>query len=341
MAEPTIAAGFARGLVEVAVARGADREILLGRAGIGPAQLEDQDRRLPLATYKRLMREAKALTGDPALALHFGEAFQITELSIIGLMGQSSASYAEAFAQFARYSRLAVDVELEPEAGGNRYVLRPDAQGLWVVDMRKDPNDFPELTESAVARMAASAPRFSAGAGSGLLRAIHFTHDEPPYRSEYDRIFGVPLVFGSDRNALLLASDAWLAQQGPAPSPYMAAILRERAEALLEELDAASSVRRAVERLLPSLLHSGDGRMEAVARRLGVSRATLFRRLRAEGTSFERLLDDVRRRLGLDYVVEKRLPVGEAAYLLGFAEPASFSRAFKRWTGKSPRNLRG
>ena len=72
-----------------------------------------------------------------------------------------------------------------------------------------------------------------------------------------------------------------------------------------------------------------------------MSRATLFRRLRAEGTSFERVLDEVRRRLALAYVVEKKLRVNEAAYLLGFSDPAAFSRAFKRWTGKSPRARRG
>jgi AraC-like DNA-binding protein len=339
MFEPTLATGFARALIDLAVAKGAAREALMGRAGTLPEDLADPDRRLPLASYKALMREAKAMTGEPALALHFGEAFDISELSIVGLMGQASPSFEDAFARLGRYSRLMLDVELEEEAKGDRLVMRPDSRGLWIVDMRKHPNNFPEITESAFARMAATARRFAPGAS--LLHAVHFTHEEPNYRAEYDRIFQVPLVFGSDRNAVLLANDSWQRLKGPAPSRYVFDILRERAEALLQALDAEASLRSRVETLLAPVLHSGEARMAAVAQKLGLSRATLFRRLREEGTSFEALRDDLRHRLALHYLVEKKARVSETAWLLGFADPASFSRACKRWTGKGPRALRG
>jgi AraC-like DNA-binding protein len=337
--EPTISAGFARALVDLAVAKGADRDALVRRAGIAPEDLADQDRRLPLACYAALMREAKAMTGDPALALHFGEAFDITQLSIVGLMGQASDNYADAFAQIGRYVRLAIDVELDEEANGERLVLRRDETGTWLVDMRKDPNAFPEITESSFARMAASPGR--AEMAPTLLKAVHFTHSEPPYRDEYDRIFRVPVVFESKWNAVLLADDSWMNLKPPTPSAYVLAILRERAEALLEELDGSASTRGKLETLLVPLLHTGEARMTNAARRLGVSRASLFRMLRAEGTSFERVLDELRHRLALRYVVDDKRRVNEAAYLLGFSDPASFSRAFKRWTGKSPRAMRG
>jgi AraC-like DNA-binding protein len=337
--EPTISAGFARALADLAVAKGADREALVRRAGIPPEALADQDRRLPLACYAALMREAKAMTGDPALALHFGEAFDITQLSIVGLMGQASDNYADAFAQIGRYVRLAIDVELEEEAKGERLVLRRDETGTWLVDMRKDPNAFPEITESSFARMAASPGR--AEMAPTLLKAVHFTHKAPPYRDEYDRIFRVPIVFESKWNAVLLADDSWMTLKPPTPSAYVLAILRERAEALLDALDGSTSTRGKIETLLVPLLHTGEARMTDAARRLGVSRASLFRRLKAEGTSFERVLDALRHRLALRYVVDEKLRVSDAAYLLGFSDPASFSRAFKRWTGKSPRAMRG
>ena len=71
-----------------------------------------------------------------------------------------------------------------------------------------------------------------------------------------------------------------------------------------------------------------------------MSRQTLYRQLRAEGTSFERVLDDLRCRMALDYLGAKRVSVNETAYLVGFSDPAAFSRAFKRWTGISPRDAR-
>ncbi len=320
MPEQSVAAGFARALVDLAVAKGASRETLLERAGIPPEDLADPDSRVPLTRYRALMREAKALTGEPALALHFGEAFDIAELSIVGLMGQTMPSFDDAFNGLGRYTRLMIDVELEEEAKGERLVARPDARGFWIVDMRKHPNDFPEITESGFARMAASGRRLAPA--PSLLREVHFTHREPDYRAEYDRIFQVPLVFGSDRNAVLLASDSWQAMKGPSPSPYVFNILRERAEALLEALDGGT-MRSRVETALVPILHTGEARMNAVAGKLGLSRATLFRRLKAEGTTFEALLDALRHRLALDYLLGRKLRVSEAAYLLGFSDPAA------------------
>lgn len=94
-----------------------------------------------------------------------------------------------------------------------------------------------------------------------------------------------------------------------------------------------------VERRLEPLLASGEFGIERVARDLGYSRQTLYRRLKTEGVTFEQLLDGLRRRLALRFMREG-LSVKEAAYRLGFSDPAAFSRAFKRWTGSSPSGMR-
>lgn len=97
----------------------------------------------------------------------------------------------------------------------------------------------------------------------------------------------------------------------------------------------ASAFRRSVETQIEGLL-PGGARMDAVARAAGCSRQTLYRRLREEGASFESLVEKVRRRVALRLLRDPDLSVKEIAYRLGFAEPAAFSRAFKRWTGRSP-----
>jgi len=97
----------------------------------------------------------------------------------------------------------------------------------------------------------------------------------------------------------------------------------------------ASAFRRDVETQIEALL-PGGARMEAVGRALGCSRQTLYRRLREEGASFESLVEQVRRRVARRLLRDPKVSVKEVAYRLGFAEPAAFSRAFKRWTGKSP-----
>lgn len=95
-----------------------------------------------------------------------------------------------------------------------------------------------------------------------------------------------------------------------------------------------------VEQRLEAALESGDVGIDRIARELGYSRQTLYRRLKEEGTTYERLLDGLRRRLALRLVRGQGLSVKEAAYRLGFSDPAAFSRAFKRWTGTSPGEMR-
>lgn len=315
----------------LAVERGADAQALAQRSGVDPAGLRDQDGRVPLAVYMALMRAGQALCADPALALHFGEAFEIDQLSIVGLIGQAAQTLADAFAQLNRYSRLIAD--FDDGARGDPLVLKPDGDDLWIVDTRSQPSGFPELVESAFARMACHSRR--SAPDLQIIKAAHFIHPAPAYRAEYDRIFRAPIVFGSSMNALL-TDKVWMTMTSPRPSQYVFGILGDRAQTLLEHLQSARSTRGAVERLLMTRLHTGDSRMGWVASQMGLSRQTLLRRLKAEGATFESVLRDLRHRLALDYLRGGKVSVNEAAYLVGFSDPAAFSRAFKRWTGHSP-----
>ena len=100
------------------------------------------------------------------------------------------------------------------------------------------------------------------------------------------------------------------------------------------------TVRARVESLIMPTLHTGDANMQTIAAMMGVGAKTLFRQLKAEGVTFEKVLDDLRRRLALDYLAGKKVSVNETAYLVGFSDAATFSRAFKRWTGTAPSAIR-
>ena len=113
-----------------------------------------------------------------------------------------------------------------------------------------------------------------------------------------------------------------------------------RREMAKKKAPKANGFARRVEAELEPLLASGTIRIERVARALGCSRQTLYRRLKAEGQTFAQVLDELRRRRALQLVRDAALPVKEIAWRLGFSDPAAFSRAFKRWTGKSPQAFR-
>ena len=333
MAEPSVAAGIIRGIIEVAVARGADRAALAEAAAIDPADLVDQDKRLPLASYRALIRAGQRLAGDPALALHYGEAVDLSAVSIVGLIGQASETMMHAFVQLQRYNRLMADFDTGP---GERYTLDRRGEELWLVDNRINPQEFPEHTEIGFAQMVTGCRQFGV---DPFTTAVRVSHADPGYAGEYERILGAPVTFACGENAMRLEQRFLFHPIAHQPR-YVFGILSEHAEALLKELDVAGTVRGQVVALLMAVLHTGAANMNMVADKLGMSRQTLFRRLKAEGTSFERLLDELRHQLALHYLGGDRVSVNETAYLVGFSDPAAFSRAFKRWTGSSPRATR-
>ena len=332
----TVAAGFAKALLELAVSTGARRAQLVEQSGINPLLLDDQDARVPFETYVALMRVGQALSGDAALALHFGEAFDMDELSIVGLIGAAAKTMADALVQLNRYGRLVV--EATGVHDGDRFVLSRRAGRSWLVDTRPEPNDFPELTEATFARMICQARK--APGGNRTIEAIHMTHAAPAHSAEYDRVFQVPVVFESDVNALMLAEGDWLNQAATHPVPYVFGILSERANALMKALDTDQTTRGRVESLLLPELHTGRIGMTIIADRMAISRQTLFRCLRAENTTYERVLNELRHKLALSYLSDRQVSINETAYLVGFSEAAAFSRAFKRWTGANPREMR-
>ena len=328
---PTVSAGYASALADLAAAEGANRAALLESCGLTPADLTDPDARLPFAVFKQLMREGARLSGQPALALRFGASSPSEKLSIVGLIAHASATMEEAFIQTNRYGRLIVEVEGLGHA--DRFAIEREGDQTWLIDRRKNPNAFLELTESTWARFICENRRHHPD--KPFAKAVHVPHAVPAYRAEYERILQAPVVFESSRNGLLI-DPSWLSIPLGSGKRYVFGVFSRHAEALLAKLKAAETVRARVESLLIPVLHTGRGDMQATAARLGVSRASLHRRLKAEGTSFEAVLDDLRRRMALHYLADQKVSIAQTAYLVGFSEPSAFSRAFKRWTGVRP-----
>jgi AraC-like DNA-binding protein len=333
MGDFTVSAGMARSYFSFAVERGADASVLAARAGIDLEVFDDLDNRVPLDTYMALLRAGKALTGDDALPLRFAEAIDMSEFSVVGLLTLASETMLEAHTQLNRYGQLVAEVDIGKE-GRFKPEFRSDA--VWVVDTRKDPNETFELTESTFTRMIAGPRRFLP---FQHVLEVHVTHAEPAHRAAYDEIWRCPVSFNTPWNAMRMdpAVGDYRVRQHPR---YAFSVLSEHAERLLKELEASKTVRGRVESLLMPILHTGDVAMTTIAAKMDQSRHTLHRALKDEGVTFEEVLDDLRHKLALHYLQGRRVSVNETAYLVGFSDPAAFSRAFKRWTGFSPRDAR-
>lgn len=332
MIEHTVSAGVAGGLIDFAVSKNAGRNELLNRSGISESDLADGDNRVPMARYQALILAAMGLTGNTALALHYAEQVDLAKLSVVGLVTHASATMMDALMQLNRYGQLVAEVDV---GLAGRFEIVREAGEIWLVDNRINADAFPELTEITFARLVSGPRRF---ANQLHIGAIHFTHKAPAHADEYERIFGAPVTFESQRNAMLL-DESWLTHPVALAPHYAFGILSKHADALLAQLQAGRTVGAKVESALMPILHLGDASIDSVSTQMAMSRQTLYRKLKAEGTTFEQLLDDLRQKLALHYLECKKVSVNETAYLVGFSDPSAFSRAFKRWTGESPRGF--
>jgi AraC-like DNA-binding protein len=154
-----------------------------------------------------------------------------------------------------------------------------------------------------------------------------------------NRLFGPKVHFGAREDALLLRRDV-LDLPLPEQTPEFAAEFEAYAAALIARLTSGSTVVDQVREAIAEGLVSDGARESFVAQRLSMTVRTMHRHLTKGGTSFRKIRDDLLRRRAEELLLERRLPIGEVSYLLGYAEPSTFHRAFRRWTGLTPTEWR-
>jgi len=172
------------------------------------------------------------------------------------------------------------------------------------------------------------------------LTMVEFEHDRPPGgEGPYRRLFGAPVLFRRRANRLHLRSEQ-LRTPSKSGDPNLFPIL----EAHIQELISRSSrIESFADQIRSYLTHEAIGRgvrAKEIAARLGVSVATLHRRLASENTSFKRISDDAARSLASLLIAQRSLSIATIARRLGYSESAALTRAFYRWFGMSPRQYR-
>ena len=167
---------------------------------------------------------------------------------------------------------------------------------------------------------------------------VRLTHHRTA-KAELGELFGDHIEFGASADEVLLPSELRDSRVISA-DPYLNNLLIAYCEdALAHRKRKQGSFRSAVENAIAPLLPHGRATAAEVARRLGLSQRTFARRLSSEGLTFSELLENMRSNLASRYLVEGDMAVSEVAWLLGYREVGSFSHAFRRWTGKTPRDV--
>jgi len=316
-------------ILRALAARGLDADAIARRAGIDPGAL-GAEARVGRDALNRLWGLAVEATGDPAFGLEVPRFTSQTTFHALGYAVLASVTLKEALERMIRYRRLIGDVlRLELIDAGDRY--------RFVIDVSANP-EVPYQAVDAIASTCVRQARHLHGSRPCEPLAVGFARPAPAALEPYRRVFRTTPRFDQDANALEYAR-ADLEDPLPTGNAELARGNDEvlvRYLARLEESRVAARVQQALLDSLPD----GAPSKSAIARGLGMSARNLQRHLAEEGTSFKQLLDDARIRLARSYVEQGRLSVTEIAFVLGFADTSTFSRAFKRWTGVSPKHWR-
>jgi AraC-like DNA-binding protein len=166
------------------------------------------------------------------------------------------------------------------------------------------------------------------------------SHYRPEGISDMTRFVGTKVEFGADTDEFALDADA---RELPLThsDPYLNKLLLKDCEAALAERKGdVSELRTRVENAISSLLPHGRVLVGDVARNLGMSERTLTRKLSDERLNFAKILQQLRHDLTVRYLHDRNLHVSKIAWLLGFNDVSAFTHAYKRWTGKTPSEMR-
>lgn len=305
---------------------GCDAEALFREAGLDPERLDDPQARYPIARSTKLWRLAVQATGNEAFGLAAARRAELTSFHALGFAVMASPTLGDAFARCARYLAVVSDAaQLVVEPGENETAL--------VIEPRDgDARPAPEGVDA----MAAVFTQMCRGRVGRQFAPARVTLCRPaPARVDaWTQVFRCPVDFAAPRNCLLIPA-AVLAAPLDSGSPALAAAN----EAIAAQLLAARQQDDLIGRLrqwLCERLPQGDPGESAAAAALHMSSRSLQRRLAEQGTGYAVLLRETREQLARQYLAQGRHSVSEVAYLLGFADVSTFSRAFKRWTGVAP-----
>lgn len=171
------------------------------------------------------------------------------------------------------------------------------------------------------------------------VEEARFRWTGPRDREPFERLFKGRVEFGADEDALLLRRGI-LGLPLPERTPEFVEQFEAYASALIRRMTPKSGIVERVREAIAEGLLTGSAKESVVAERMAMTVRTMHRHLAGAGSSFREIRDELLRQRAQDLLRERRVPIGEVSYLLGYAEPSNFHRAFRRWTGLTPMEWR-
>jgi AraC-like DNA-binding protein len=277
------------------------------------------------------LNEAATALKDDCLGFTLARDFDLREIGLLYYVMASSGKLGDALRRLARYSKVTNEALVFGYREGNRLIISLSYSG---VPRHSDRHQI-EFCMFAALRICRVLT------GHNLIpQHFSISHYRSEGTSEMARFVGRKVEFGADTDEIALDIES---RELPLAysDPYLNKLLQKDCEAALADRKGdVSQLRTRVENAISSQLPHGRVLAEDIARSLGMSKRTLARKLLDEGLNFTDILQQLRHDLAVHYLHDRKLHISKIAWLLGFTEVSAFTHAFKRWTGKTPSQIR-
>lgn len=314
---------------------GIDPLPLIEAAGFDPEKHYAPSERVPSNKLKTLWSLCEQHSGDPCFGLSYAAHIQPAALHGLGFSWLASHTLKEGLERLVRYQRI-ISTEL-------KLALRETDEGCAIVD-DSDPEQqlfpFPDSAYDAMLAGIHAICRIMMGPSIKPLR-ITFKHArpaDPACAARFEAVFGLPVSFGAQENSIAFSRND-CQQPAPAGNPELARINDQVVIDYLGQFDHEDIITRTRSTLIDRL-PSGVPRQATVANDLGLSLRNFQRKLAQADTSYAALLAQVRDEMARQYLKSPQHQIITIAYLLGYSDPSNFARAFKSWSGQSPKEFR-
>ncbi|MGZ5784972.1 MAG: AraC family transcriptional regulator [Ramlibacter sp.] len=326
----TSSSAWVKGVADMFASQDVDVPRLFEAAGLDIRLLEKPDARFTADEVTKLWDLAVVWSGQPALGLDRELSSRYVNFDVVGYAMLSSPNLRAGLESFARYLALISDAatfEVQPERRGAWLILGHMGNTLRIPRQRQEYGLLALLMACRWLTRREVRPL-----------AVESIFPEPADFHPYRMAFECPLRFDQPATRMLLATSD-LESAIPSRNASMYALHERVMEDRLASLGNARTSYRVSEEIVRRL-HQGEPRREEIAASLALTDRTLQRRLHAENTSYQQLLDEARRELARKYLADEHYSLGQIADLLGFVDQSNFFRATKRWFGMPPGQYR-
>ena len=331
MLEATTISGWALAIYRSLESYHLDPKPLFEQADIDLELARDPNARFPSEKTTRLMSLGVQASGDPAFGLTVGRHIRPTSFHALGYANWASRNLREAQERMCRYFKVFTTSSyselLEDE---EHLIVHPVAYPSYISILNHE--HFEGFLSCIIQTARHLLP------GRSEIAKVRLTRPRPQDTASFERFFKCPIEWESD-GVYLYVKKSIMDIPLPTANPELAQLNEQLCKDYIARFDRLDIVNQVSNKLVETLPHGEPG-MDRIATEMMTSSRTLQRKLRAKGTSYKQLLDDVRKEMALQYIRQSHVPIGEISYRLGFAHISNFSRAFKRWTGKTPIDYR-